>query len=257
MKHPANLRKSTALCILAAVFSLVHAEPARAFTLVESIFLPAIQLVAGQFATVTVTNTLSGPNAHPIQLIAQAINDKGAPFKTEGTEATPITVDPNATFHFSVRAPANENLSFHTVVQLDTAGAAIGDVMGWDLNTGQLISIMAGQAILPAVQDVPVVGLAPGQSALVKVTNVSANSASPTITLYRETGALLVTIPIKTLAAGATFTHRVTAPANGSLAFFATINWGDGSLGVSDVQTLDNATGQVIAILPYVVVGGS
>ncbi|HVH73981.1 MAG TPA: hypothetical protein VM755_03610 [Stellaceae bacterium] len=253
MKHTVKSWIGAILLSLAAIFGLGYAEPARAFTLVELLVIPSEFLVANQLATVAVSNTTAGPNAHDIHLVAAAVNDRGTVFKTEGNKANPITISPNQTFHFGIRAPSTGNLSFHTMIELDTANAAVGDVMGWDVNTGQLISIMQGQVTLPAVQDIPAVGLAAGQSALVKVTNVSANNLMPTISLFMENGKLIKTMT-PTVAPNQTFTHRVTAT-NGNLALFATVNWGDGSVGLSDVMTLDQTTGQVIAILPYVLNG--
>ncbi|HEV2302491.1 MAG TPA: hypothetical protein VGR91_13065 [Stellaceae bacterium] len=252
MRNSAKSWISAALFLFASVFSLGYVQPARAFTLIELLVIPPLELVTLQEAAVTITNT----SGNAVQLVATAYNDRGFAFKQEGSEANPITVAPNTTFRFSVRAPATGNLSVHTVVELSAANAAVADVMGFDSNTGQVISLMPGRTTFPQAQLLPAVQLVASQSALVKVTNTSPNDASATINLYNAKGTLFKQLTTPLLAPNVTFTHRVMAPATGNLTFFATINWGDGSPpGVSDVMALGRSSGQVIAILPFVETG--
>ena len=247
MKFSAKSSISAGLFVLSACLGLGYAEPARAFTLIELVVIPAILVEASQLATITVSNT----SGNDVELVATAINDRGAVFKTEGSDANPITLSPNHTFRFSVRAPSTGSLSFHTMIQLNAQNAAFGDGSAWSRNGGQIIAIVPGHVTLPAVQSIPAVQLVASQSALVKVTNVSQNNVSPTINIFTLNGSLLKTAT-PTIAPNVTFTERVTAPATGNLTFFATITWGDMNEGVSDVMTLDPSTGQVRVILPYV-----
>jgi hypothetical protein len=60
MKDWKSLRQLVALFALGTMLNLPFVEPARAFTQVESQFLPAVQLVASQSAQVSVSNFSAG-----------------------------------------------------------------------------------------------------------------------------------------------------------------------------------------------------
>ena len=90
-----------------------------------------------------------------------------------------------------------------------------------------------------------------GQSADIKVTNVSANSINVELTTYTDKGTI-ITQETRSIAIGTTLTLAVTAPPSGPLSFHATLVSDAANAAVADVMTFDKQTGQVIAMLPFI-----
>jgi hypothetical protein len=100
--------------------------------------------------------------------------------------------------------------------------------------------------LLPAVQ------LVAGQSAAIKVTNVSANSVViAIITVTNDKGTVLTT-EHPSIAPGTTFTLPVRASVDLPLGFHASIELGTAHAAIADVITFDKVTGEALAMLPAV-----
>jgi hypothetical protein len=98
---------------------------------------------------------------------------------------------------------------------------------------------------------VPAVQLVAGQSADIKVTNVSANTIIVVLTTYRDNGTL-ITQETRSIATGTTFTLAVKAPVDAPLSFRATLGSDAPQAAVADVMTFDIKSSQAIAILPFI-----
>jgi hypothetical protein len=122
-------------------------------------------------------------------------------------------------------------------------------VAGAILNVGDVYSARAftlvERSLLPAVQ------LIAGQSADIKVTNVSANSIIVELRTFRDNGTQIALKQVS-IAPETTFTLEVAAPPTGSLSFHATLGSDTAKAAVADVMTLDTQTGQVMALLPFI-----
>lgn len=117
---------------LVAILSLGYIEQSRAFTLIELLLLPAVQLVAAQSALITVTNATQNSVAAVITV-----------FRSNGTvkEQKSVAIAQDLTVTLPVHASAAGPLTFHATIELDTANAAVADVMTLD-QTGQVIAIL-------------------------------------------------------------------------------------------------------------------
>ena len=133
MKHFAQSWRLVAILALVAVVSLTYVKRTKAFTLIETQYLPAVQLSASQLASVKVTNVTSNAVEVEISIFAD-----GGKILSQRT----VTVPAVQTVTIPVQANAAGPLSFHTVVALGTAHSAISDVMLFDKTTGQVVAIL-------------------------------------------------------------------------------------------------------------------
>src|SRR5579863_2374340 len=106
-----------------AILNVGGEHSARAFTLIERLWLPAVQLTAGQSADIKVTNV--SPNSIIMELRT---------FRDNGTQIAlkQVSIAPDTTFTFEVAAPPTGPLSFHASLGFDAARAAVADVMTLD-----------------------------------------------------------------------------------------------------------------------------
>ncbi|MGC2415782.1 MAG: hypothetical protein WA459_24175 [Stellaceae bacterium] len=118
---------------LVAAFSLGYIEQSKAFTLIELVLLPAVQLVASQSALITVTNVTQ----NSVEAIITVFFADGS-VKVQKTEA----IARDSTFTLPVHAGATGPLMFHATVELGTANATVSDVMTLDKTNGQIIAIL-------------------------------------------------------------------------------------------------------------------
>jgi hypothetical protein len=100
--------------------------------------------------------------------------------------------------------------------------------------------------LLPAVQ------LVAGQSAAIKVTNVSANVVIAIIRVTRDNGTEL-TQEQGSIAPGTTFTLPVRGSVDLPTGFHASVAVSAAHAVTSDVITFDKQTGQALAMLPAVI----
>jgi archaellum component FlaF (FlaF/FlaG flagellin family) len=124
--------KLAGLLALGALFSLGPVEQSRAFTLIEMLLVPAVQLVAFQSGAVNVTNT----SGNDITATITIVNGTGILLKQK-TE----TIVPGATFTVTVK-PGGLPFRFSATVALDTAQAAVADAVTFDINTGQVMAVV-------------------------------------------------------------------------------------------------------------------
>ena len=135
-----NLTKSWMLVALLAVeatLNVGYQQTAKAFTLIEFNYLPAVQLIAEQRADIKVTNV----SGDPVTVVLTVYNDEGIALARINH-----SIAAGTTFTHVVRAPSTGPLGFHATVASDIAHATVSDAMAFDKSTGQVI------AILPAVQ---------------------------------------------------------------------------------------------------------
>ncbi|MGO9127965.1 MAG: hypothetical protein ACLP6G_24135 [Terriglobales bacterium] len=132
--------KLVALFVLGAIGSVLYVTRSRAFTLVEIQYLPAVQLVAGQTAAVTVSNI----SANNLDVTITTHEAGGQILSTKNA-----TLAPGATTSLVVIAKGG--MGFWTGIALGASSSAISDVMTFDKVTGQVIAIAPGE-LLPAVQ---------------------------------------------------------------------------------------------------------
>jgi hypothetical protein len=128
--------KIVALFVLAGIGSVFYVTPTRAFTLVETLNIPAVQLVDGQTAIIAVSNT--SPNDLDV-----AINTIGIGGGVLSTKSA--TLAPGATTFLVVIAKSK--MTFRTAIGLSAQGVAVSDLMVLDKTTGQVTALL-----LPAVQ---------------------------------------------------------------------------------------------------------
>ncbi|MGA8153972.1 MAG: hypothetical protein WB952_23680 [Terriglobales bacterium] len=142
-----NLRMSwklVALFVLGAIGSCFYVTRSSAFTLIESQYLPAVQLVESQSAAVEVSNISS----EAVEVEVKIISDSGRVLRKAGA-----TVGAGRTFTVNYTQPAAvPPSSIRARVELGTAQAAVSSLLTFDKTTGQtIISIQPG-ILLPAVQ---------------------------------------------------------------------------------------------------------
>jgi acyl CoA:acetate/3-ketoacid CoA transferase len=131
-----NLTKSwmlVAVLAVGAILNVGHQQAAKAFTLIEINFLPAVQLIADERADIKVTNV----SVNSVTVRLTVYND-------EGTVIAQLqhSIAAGTTFTHAVRAPSTGPLSFHAIVESDTAHATVSDAMAFDKSTGQVIAIL-------------------------------------------------------------------------------------------------------------------
>ncbi len=102
------------------------------------------------------------------------------------------------------------------------------------------------------IQYLPAVQLVASQTALVKVSNVSLNVVDATVTFYGHNGNVLLASTSQSIAAGATFSFSYVHPATTAASDVrAVVSLDTASAAISSLMTLDKTSGEVIAILPF------
>jgi len=132
VKKPTSSWK-IALFTLGVVISCINATESWAFTLIETQFLPAVQLGASQSAQIKVTNTSS----NNLDVVITTFNDGGARLSQ-----TSVTILPLHTQTVAVKSGATGPLSFRATLALSAANSSVADVMMFDKTTGQLVVVL-------------------------------------------------------------------------------------------------------------------
>jgi len=135
-----NLRKSWKLIVLVAVVTTAtigHVVRSRAFTLIEILYLPAVQLVANQSAIVNVSNT----STESVEFIVDIYSASGTLLASKT-----VTLPAGQTFALPYLNRLSGNRTIRAVVSLGTASAAVSDLVAFDKTSGEII------AIVPAVK---------------------------------------------------------------------------------------------------------
>ena len=238
MKAWKNSRNPVALFALGTMLSLPLVERARAFTQVESQFLPAVQLVASQLAQVSVVNFSAASVAVTIDI-----------FNGAGNVVVTKTVSVGAGRTYGVRFQNGKTTaSYSAIVSAGAASSVVSDFQVLGAN-GAGVATSFPILELPAVQHIGSARLAPGQSAAVAITNVSTVPASFTVEVFNNVGTIVVTQQ-GTIDAAQTLTFPFSNTEKTTVGYRAVVSTSATNTLTPDLLTFDAATGHLINILP-------
>ncbi len=139
MKKLSNSWKAIPLIALAGIVSLCYVVRLRAFTLIETQYLPAVQLVPLQTATLAVTNISGQAVSASVSIVAgngTVLASKSPSIQAGHTFLLPY-ITPAGTTPTTIRA----------MVNLGTAKATVSSLMTFDLTTGEVIAVVPGQLV--------------------------------------------------------------------------------------------------------------
>ena len=200
MKDVRLNRRFVALLALGAILTLGSFAPqAKAFTPLEIQYLPAVQLVGGQSAQVSVSNF---SDAH-VSVTITILNAVGDIVVTK-------TITAAASRTYAV-AYANENItaSYSAVVEVSAANSVASDFEVLSSNGEVATLSMPYINSTPATQNTPAVRLTPGQSGVASVTNITLSPVSIQYWVINSSG-LVVILDSVTLNPGQTMTWSFT-----------------------------------------------
>jgi hypothetical protein len=135
VKHLRKLWGLIAVVALVALLSLTYVKRAKAFTLIEVQYLPAVQLVADQSAAICVSNTTTESVAAVIDIYA----DNGTLLVSKS-----VTLAPGQTYKLPYKNNLAVSRDIRGVVSLGTASAAVSDLMTFDKTSGEIIAVLIG-----------------------------------------------------------------------------------------------------------------
>ena len=101
------------------------------------------------------------------------------------------------------------------------------------------------------IQYLPAVQVVAGQSAAVKVSNVSTASVDVVIAIFGGDGGTLLVSKTVSLAAGHTMSFPYSNTLTGNREIRAVVSLGTASAAVSDIETFDKTSGEVMVALPF------
>lgn len=133
-----TLRRSSrvaALVAAGAILSLCHVVTATGFTLIESQYVPAVQLVAGQAAAVKVSNV----SADSVDLTVDIFSGNGTLLASNT-----MTLLAGHTVSLPYRNNTTGNQTVRAVVTLGTASATVSSMLTFDKVSGQVMAIARG-----------------------------------------------------------------------------------------------------------------
>jgi len=126
--------KFAALFVLGALASLLYVSHSKAFTLIESQYLPAVQLVANQGGVINVWNVSNSPLDVTLNLFA------------DGSARTlTITLGAGKLHTFTFTNTSKTTSRFRGVLEFSAANSAISDI-GTLGSNGEMVTLV------PAVQ---------------------------------------------------------------------------------------------------------
>ncbi|MGA8153973.1 MAG: hypothetical protein WB952_23685 [Terriglobales bacterium] len=138
-----NLRiswKLVAFFVVGTIGSCFYVTRSKAFTQVESQYLPAVQLVASQSAAVKVSNI----TGNDLDITITIFKGNGEVLSRKSETLAPLAT---ATRMITVK----DATRIRAVVALGSAQSAVSDVLVFDKTTGEVSSALIG-LLLPAVQ---------------------------------------------------------------------------------------------------------
>jgi hypothetical protein len=134
VKTLGKLAKRIAVFAVAAMVSLCVVGQSRAFTLIETQFVPAVQLVASQTAMVKVSNV----SLDTIDITVSILAHNGALLVTHT-----VSLPAGVTFSLPYVKPAGTpSTDIRAVVTTGTANAAVSSLMTLDKVSGEVIAIL-------------------------------------------------------------------------------------------------------------------
>ena len=239
MKNLKTYPKAVAIFALAAILSL-SVEETRAFSPLETHFLPAVQLVASQAAQVAVSN-FSTASVSVTMNIVDALGNIVA------TKTVTVSGNKSSTLRFT---NGNTAATYSAVVEASVANAIASDFEVLNSNGEVAAATLPFINTTPATQNTPGVRLIPGQSGAVTVTNITTSSTQFTVTVFDNSGATVLT-QSGTLAAGQTQYIEIQNISFSNDGYRAVSSGSGTSKGkiASDLMTLDKTTGQITAVV--------
>ncbi|MGO9265089.1 MAG: hypothetical protein ACLQBA_09430 [Candidatus Binataceae bacterium] len=135
MRKRAKSWKLVVLFAAAAIVSPCFVAQSKAFTLIETQLLPAVQLVASQTLLVKVSNV----SLDPVEVTVTLYGHSGNVLQTSNN----LSLAAGATFSVSYVHPSTTAASdVRGVVTLDTANATVSSIMTLDKTSGEVIAIL-------------------------------------------------------------------------------------------------------------------
>ena len=237
MKNVRTFRKLVALIALGAILSIGFVQDARAFTLVETQLLPAVQLGVLQALLASVSNFSTGS----VSVTINVLNASGTIVMTKTS-----TVAGGKSLVIKFTNGGNTG-SYSAVVEASVAGAVTSDLEVLNSN-GQVAAVsLPFINTSPATQNMPGVRLIPGQSGAVTVTNITTASVQFTATVSDNSGNTVLT-QSGTLVAGQTMTFPFSNAGTANNGYRAVVS-APASAVVSDLMTFDKTSGNIIVIV--------
>ena len=231
-------RNAIAVIVLTGMFSFPFVQQAKAFTQIESQFLPAVQLVGSQLAQVSVVNF----SAASVEITVDIFNGAGNNVVTKT-----VTVGAGKTFGIRFQNGKNTT-SYSAIVGASAASSVISDFQVLAAN-GQTVAISPAFLELPAVQHTGSARLLPGQAASVAITNVSTIPTTFTVQVFDNVGNIVLTQQ-GTINADQTLSFPFSNTAKSAVGYHAVISTSAANTLTPNLLTFDVATGRLISIVP-------
>jgi hypothetical protein len=236
MKSQTKYRKLITLFVLAVVLGPIRLQRAEAFTLIETQFLPAVQLGAAQIVQVAASNV----SAASVSVTIDILNSVGTIVMTKTS-----SVSPNKTLVVKFTNGTTTG-SYSAVVGVSAASAINSDFQVLS-STGQVATVALPYIELPASQNTGSVRLIPRQSAVAAITNFATTSVQFTLTVI-DNYANTVLTESRTLAAGQTMTFKFSNMGNTSNGYRAVVSSAANAV-IGGIMTLDSKTGLVVLLV--------
>lgn len=226
------------LFLLGVALTFMYVQRTEAFTLVESQFLPAVQLQALESVQVSASNFSS----QSVEVVIDILNASGKVVSTKT-----VTIAANNTFVLR-HQNGNSTGNFSAVVNCGAASsiASSFEVLG---STGEMVAITLPyiESTVPAVQNTAALRLIPGQSASASVTNISSSPAQFSLTIYNNTGKVVLSEG-GSISAAQTLTFPFSNTGTGNNGYRAVVSSAANSV-ISDLMAFDITSGQINSIL--------
>lgn len=231
-------RNAVAVIVLTGMFSFPFVQQAKAFTQIESQFLPAVQLVGSQSAQVSVVNF----SAASVEITVDIFNGAGSNVITKT-----VTVGAGKTFGIRFQN-GKTTTSYSAIVGASAASSVISDFQVLGTN-GATIAISSAFIELPAVQHTGSARLLPGQAASVAITNVSTIPTTFTVQVFDNVGNIVLTQQ-GTINADQTLSFPFSNTAKTAVGYHAVISTSTTNALAPNLLTFDVATSRLISIVP-------
>jgi hypothetical protein len=238
MKNWKNLCKMVALFALAAMLNLAYVERARAFTQVESQFIPAVQLTASQTAQVSVCNFSAASVSLTINI-----------FDSNGNISVTKTVTLSSKRTTALRFTNGKTTATYSATLSVSAANSVASDFQVLASNGQVLAINPAFLELSADQSTGPARLVPGQSGAATITNISTVPAAFTLQVFDDLGTLVVT-QTGTINIDQTLTFSFSNTGKANHAYFAVASTSAANTLASNLISFNPANGQMIVAYP-------
>jgi hypothetical protein len=235
MKHATIYRKFVAMLALGALLSLNLVPRAKAFTLVEIHYLPAVQVVAGQLMQVSASNFSNAS-------VSATLNITNAAGAVVATKTAPIAASKTVVLGYT---NGDTTASYSAVVEVSAANSVASNfqVFGSNGQTAALTEPYINSTL--AVQNTPAVRLTPGQSGAAAITNITAEAVTLNFVVINNAGTTVLS-ESATLGPGATGTYPFTNTGTVDQGYRAVVTTQAENTVTSSVMTFDDAGQPII-----------